>query len=216
MKFIYTITLILLSTLFMANSCKKTQSGKSQEDVINELLATYENGEIALCKYKKDVYFKCSRNAADAGSEIFDDQGEKLGGCYAQSRTYHKLCDKFESCDVLWRTGNNIWNKPAVSKLGGETAQPRPVEKLFELFKDGEILSCDYNGQVVYKCAHNAYDVGNEIYDENAEKIGSCYWNSGKVDEMCRQLEGCKDVYRVKDNIWGRPAVNHIFPDDQD
>lgn len=91
--------------------------------------------------------------------------------------------------------------------------QPPAANTPLELYKThgfGEIEQCLHNGETVYKCAHNAYDAGNEIFDAKGTKIGSCYYSSRQVDPICKELESCKTLWRVEKNIWGRPGVNEL------
>jgi hypothetical protein len=94
------------------------------------------------------------------------------------------------SCDK-----NNIENK--------ET-----LKKLYEMYKDGEIDECKYNGKTVYCAGLNAYDAGSAIYDKDGKLIGECNYAWGNVDPICGQLIDCKVIYRVRNNIWGEPAVD--------
>jgi len=94
------------------------------------------------------------------------------------------------SCDK-----NNIENK--------ET-----LKELYKVYKNGEIDECKYNGQTVYCAGLNAYDAGSVIYDKNGKQIGSCNYTLGNVEPICGQLKNCEVIYRVKDNIWGEPAVD--------
>ena len=73
--------------------------------------------------------------------------------------------------------------------------------KLYETYKEGEIERCMHNGAVVYKCAHNAYDAGNEIYDAKGVKIGSCYYSSRQVDPICKDLTDCQTIWRREGNM---------------
>jgi hypothetical protein len=85
----------------------------------------------------------------------------------------------------------------------------KTLNKLYEMFKDGSISICQYNGQTVYTAAINAYDTGGGIFDKNGNLIGNCNYAWGsKPDPICGQVTNCKIIYMVKDNIWGQPAVN--------
>jgi len=81
----------------------------------------------------------------------------------------------------------------------------KTLNKLYEMFKEGSISVCQYNGQTVYSAAHNAYA---SIFDKDGRLIGGCNYAWGKPDPICSQVTNCKTIYMVKDNIWGQPAVN--------
>jgi hypothetical protein len=82
------------------------------------------------------------------------------------------------------------------------------LRQLYKKYKNGEISECRWHGQLVYSGGINAYDAGSAIYDEHGNEIGRCNYAWGSVDSICYQLENCETVYRVKDNIWGKPPVN--------
>ena len=84
------------------------------------------------------------------------------------------------------------------------------LETLFNRYKNGEISKCTWQGKKVYSAGLNAPDAGNEIFSEAGEKIGECYYSTGQVHEACENLEGCETIWRVKGNIWGKPAVDLI------
>lgn len=82
------------------------------------------------------------------------------------------------------------------------------IKKLYKTYKNGEISECKYKGETVYSGALNAYDAGNNVYDASGKQIGSCNYAWGTVDDICGELENCKTIYRVEDNIWGRDYVD--------
>lgn len=82
------------------------------------------------------------------------------------------------------------------------------INKLFEIYQDGEIEKCIYNGEVVYCGGLNAYDAGSSIYDTDGKFIASCNYAWNNVDSICYELKNCETIYRVKNNIWGLPEVN--------
>lgn len=82
------------------------------------------------------------------------------------------------------------------------------LRKLYNTYEDGEISRCQLNSAVVFTGALNAYDAGSAIYDEAGRQLGVCNYAWGQVDTICNQLTDCETVYRVKDNIWGAPAVD--------
>lgn len=82
------------------------------------------------------------------------------------------------------------------------------LKKLYKTYRSGEISECKFNGALVYSAGLNATDAGNQIYDIDGNKIGNCSYGWGNVDSICKQLTDCEVIYRIKDNIWGQPAVD--------
>ena len=82
------------------------------------------------------------------------------------------------------------------------------LDKLYALYSDGEISECNFDGVTVYHAGRNAYDAGSEIYNTSAELIGVCHFAWGQVDSICHQLDSCEVIYRVDNNIWGKPKVD--------
>ncbi|MFT7344474.1 MAG: hypothetical protein ACI9XP_001059 [Lentimonas sp.] len=84
----------------------------------------------------------------------------------------------------------------------------RTIKKLHKNYKNGEIDECQFNGETVYSAALNATDSGNQIFDIDGIQIGDCNYAWGPVDPMCGELQDCETIYRIEDNIWGRPHVD--------
>ncbi|MDA9555316.1 hypothetical protein N9R54_03690 [Pelobium sp.] len=82
------------------------------------------------------------------------------------------------------------------------------VKKLYEIYKNGEISECKYNGEIVYSAGLNAFDAGSAIYNKDGQLIVVCNYGWGNVDPICKQLTDCEVIYRVGDNIWKLPAVD--------
>lgn len=87
-------------------------------------------------------------------------------------------------------------------------ANASTLRKLYKTYKNGSIDECKHNGQTVYSAGQNAYDAGSVVYDKNGNQIGTCNFAWGQPDAICKELTECETVYRVKDNIWGQPAVD--------
>ena len=93
---------------------------------------------------------------------------------------------------------------------GGRPAPPDPKvvqQTLYDQYKNGEIEQCLFEGVTVYKCSRNAPDAGSEIYANNGDRQGRCYYSTRQVDPICEKLTDCKTIYRVAKNIWGKPEV---------
>ncbi len=80
--------------------------------------------------------------------------------------------------------------------------------KLYKAYKDGEISECWYGGELAYSAARNAYDAGGTIYDREGNTAGRCNFGWGSADSICTELQDCRVIYRVENNIWGQPAVD--------
>ena len=89
-----------------------------------------------------------------------------------------------------------------------DSQNSQTINKLYRNFQNGEISECKHNGQLVYSAGINAYDAGGAIFDKDGKQIGTCNFAWGKPDSICGQLTDCEVVYRIKDNIWGQPAVD--------
>ncbi len=94
---------------------------------------------------------------------------------------------------------------------GCRKSDPPPVPDIptwmWEMYANGEISRCTYQGKVVYVGALNAYDAGFQVYDAYGRPIGSCNFAWGSWDSVCGRVENCCVLYRVPDNMWGLPAV---------
>ena len=101
----------------------------------------------------------------------------------------------------------NKCNQKAVETTG-EKENVTVLQQLYAKYKNGEIEECQYNNARVYRAGLNAPDAGSVIYNQDGVKIGSCNYGWGKPDSMCHEMQNCEDVYRVADNIWGKPAVD--------
>ncbi|MFN8278216.1 MAG: hypothetical protein U0T84_12095 [Chitinophagales bacterium] len=89
-----------------------------------------------------------------------------------------------------------------------DLANESTLRELYKIYKNGSIDECKHNGQTVYCAGLNAYDAGSVVYDKDGKQIGTCNFAWGRPDAICGQLTDCETVYRVKDNIWGQPAVD--------
>ncbi len=89
-----------------------------------------------------------------------------------------------------------------------DTDNRNTLKTLYKTYKNGSIDQCKYNGQTVFCAEQNVYDASSTVYDNNGKQIGTCNYAWGQLDEICGKLEDCETVYRVKDNIWGQPAVD--------
>lgn len=66
------------------------------------------------------------------------------------------------------------------------------VDTIEKIFKKSE-----FNMDIEYTCCFGG-----------TKEIGACNFAWGNVESICGQLTDCEVIYRVKDNIWGKPAVD--------
>jgi hypothetical protein len=83
--------------------------------VLRDLAANYKNGEISRCTHAGGTVYLCARNAPDAGAEVFDALGKKVGVCYPSTRRVDPVCTEAADCKVIYRVSPNIWGKPGVA-----------------------------------------------------------------------------------------------------
>ena len=96
-----------------------------------------------------------------------------------------------------------------VSSCGkNNIANEETLKELYKVYKNGEISECKYNGKIVFCAGINAYDAGSVVYNKDGKEIGFCNYGWGDVDDICSQLTDCEVIYRVKNSIWGGPAVD--------
>ncbi len=89
-----------------------------------------------------------------------------------------------------------------------EFENEQPLKLLYKTYKNGKISECKHNGQTVYSTELNSEDAGGALFDQNGEHIGACDYAWRNVDSICLELTECEVIYRVKNNIWGQPAVD--------
>lgn len=82
------------------------------------------------------------------------------------------------------------------------------IKSLYKIYKDGEISECKHNGKTVYSAYYNYYDGGGAVYDKDGVQIGNCNYAWSQPDPICEELTECEVIYRVKDHIGGKPAVD--------
>ena len=89
-----------------------------------------------------------------------------------------------------------------------KTTSSNTLRKLYDIYKNGDIDECTFNGQTVYGAELNAYDAGAVIYDKDGNVIGNCNYAWGQVDTICKQLQNCTTIYRCHNHISGEPFVD--------
>lgn len=86
---------------------------------LQTLYSKYHNGEIEECKYNGKIVYCGGLNAYDAGTEVYDKEGNLIGHCgFLWGKTEDAICKELKECEVIYRVKNNIWGLPFVDKYG--------------------------------------------------------------------------------------------------
>ena len=108
------LTLIAGSVILLSAACskKQTKSGNALQKLYNQ----YQNGQIDECSLNGKKVYSAGLNAYDAGTEIYDEAGVKLGVCYYASRQVDDICKELSNCETIYRCEKHITGQPAVDK----------------------------------------------------------------------------------------------------
>lgn len=82
------------------------------------------------------------------------------------------------------------------------------LQRLYQLYRDGDIEQCKYKGETVYSAGISAVDAGGAIYDKDGNILGTCNFAWGTPDPICFQLTDCVVIYRCKNHISNLPPVD--------
>lgn len=83
---------------------------------LKELYKRYKDGEIRECIYKGQTVYCAGINAYDAGSYVYDREGNEIGRCNYAWKNVDSICEQLTDCEVIYRVKGNIWGLPAVDK----------------------------------------------------------------------------------------------------
>ena len=112
-----------LAALLVLGGCKEAKTTQKPPVVTEkdtprsipaDLVKAYADGQVQMCRYQDKVVYMCGRNAPDAGSEVFDAKGNKIGGCYYATNQVDDVCREANQCRVIHRGFPNIWGLPKV------------------------------------------------------------------------------------------------------
>jgi|APDOM4702015191_1054821.scaffolds.fasta_scaffold34105_3 hypothetical protein len=91
---------------------------KPNYDVLKKLYTTYKDGEISIGKYNNEVVYVAGINAFDAGSVIYDKNGDKIGECNFAWGSVSPICGKITDQEVVYRCKNHITGMPPADRFG--------------------------------------------------------------------------------------------------
>ncbi len=99
----------------MSGTCSEKEKNDNN-DALRALFPRYENGEIQQCMFEGKLVYSAGLNAPDAGTELYDEKGKKIGVCYYSSRQVDPMCEKLTGCEVIYRCENHINGEAPVDK----------------------------------------------------------------------------------------------------
>jgi hypothetical protein len=119
-KFLVTTASIFAFIVFSAGSCseKEKQEAVKENPILKKLFEKYRIGQIEECTLDGKVVYHAGINAYDAGSEIYDREGNSIGICNYATRKVDTACEQLTECEVIYRCEKHISGKPAVDKYG--------------------------------------------------------------------------------------------------
>ena len=108
------IILSLVFVILILPSCNKDED--IELSTLKELYKTYENGEISECVYNGEVVYLAGINAFDAGSLVYDTDGNEIGRCSYAWSLVDEICNQLTTCEVIYRGDNHISGEPPIDK----------------------------------------------------------------------------------------------------
>ena len=105
--------LILIFSILILTSCHKDVPNYK---TLKELAKTA--GMISECQLNGETVYDVSLNAYDAGSVIYNSDGEVLGTCNYAWGIPDTICAQLSGCKIIYCVENNIWGEPAVDVYG--------------------------------------------------------------------------------------------------
>jgi len=107
------IILVLVCGLFICAACSK-ETGKTKG--IKKIHKEYQNGFISECQLNDVLVYTAGINAYDAGSAIYDIEGELLGTCNYAWGTPDDICSELTDCERVYSVPDNIWGWDELDK----------------------------------------------------------------------------------------------------
>lgn len=101
---------------FLCIGCEKDKIDNLE--TLQSLYQTYKNGEIDECENNGAIVFIAGINVPDAGSVIYDMDGNIIGGCNYAWGQVDSICGQLQVCEVIYRCENHISGEPAINKYG--------------------------------------------------------------------------------------------------
>ena len=71
-------------------------------ETLNSLYSIYKNGKIDECKYNNKIVYVAGLNVYDAGSIVYDLDGNMLGDCNYALGNVDLICGLLDDCRVIY------------------------------------------------------------------------------------------------------------------
>ena len=114
-KIISLLALMIIVCPLTLTSCKKDKL--DNQKTLKELYKTYENGKISKCHHNGKTIYVGELNAYDAGSSVYDTDGNQIGSCNYAWGQIDPICHELQDCELIYRIEGNIWGQSAVDTL---------------------------------------------------------------------------------------------------
>ncbi len=111
---LFKITLLSLSLTATVAACNKKDF--ENKKTIRNLYKKYKNGSIEACSFEGKRVYIAGLNAFDAGSSIYDQDGNEIASCNFAWGMVDSMCHQLTDCEVIYRGKNAISGEPAVDK----------------------------------------------------------------------------------------------------
>ncbi len=108
------ILFLAIITVITIVSCKK--DNVDNRSTLKKMYREYKNGEIDECKYNGEVVYTACLNAYDAGTIVYDEDGNKIGTCNYAWGPVESICAQLQDYEVIYRCKNHISGQPPVDK----------------------------------------------------------------------------------------------------
>jgi len=105
---------MFLSIALVVTCCDS--EGVATRDTLRNLFRIYKSGEISECMHEGRVVYVGVLNAFDAGSTIYDLDGNIVGRCFYAWGGGDPICQQLMDCDAIYRGKDNISGRPEVDK----------------------------------------------------------------------------------------------------
>ena len=111
---------IIAFFLFSEGSCseKEKKEAVKENPALKKLFEKYRVGQIEECTLDGKTVYHAGINAYDAGSEIYDQEGNSIAVCNYATRKVDAACEQLTECEAIYRCEKHISGKPAVDKYG--------------------------------------------------------------------------------------------------